>query len=147
MSDKDVEVTLEASDHVKAKIRNFSKEPKTKITFFINTFQEGGFSAIDNVFIEGYKVRNKPSDDVPTYYGDWLTKVKYAQENSLWHYHLGFYDIDCDLSGYKISSEGDLTSQWVIHYQYFSDNHIHIADITPHPPFDLPEEDKLKTSK
>ena len=141
-----MENTLEASDHFKKKLKNFGKEPKNKVTFFMKTFQEGGFPSIDNVTIQGYKVRNKSSEDVPTNDPLWLQKVKYSQDNNLYHYHLGFYGIDCDIEGYRISSEGDLTSQWVIHYQLISHSHIHIADMTPHPISELPSEDKLRSS-
>ncbi|MBM7072825.1 hypothetical protein JQC92_12410 [Shewanella sp. 202IG2-18] len=134
---------LEASEHFKSKFKNFDKEPKSKLTFFIKTFQEGGFNSIDNVIIDGYKIRNKSSDDVPTDDPNWLEKVKYAQEHKLWHYHAGFYDLDCELKGYDISKAGDLTSQWVIHYQKLSENNINIVDVTPHPITELPSEDKL----
>ncbi len=138
-----IENIIDASQHFKGKIQKFSKGPKTRIAKFIDTFQTGGFSAINSVTINGYIVRNKPSDDVPTDDPDWLLKVRYVQEHKLWHFHIGFYDVDCDFEGYKIAPSGDLTSQWVIHYQKFSDNHINIADITPHPPFDLPAKSHL----
>lgn len=134
---------LEATDHFKDKVKKFSREPKKKITTFIQTFQEGGFSAIDNVKINGIKVRNKSSDDVPTSDPQFVSKVKLAQKYNLWHYHAGFYNIDCDFDGYNVSSCGDLTSQWVIHYQLFTENHINIVDVTPHPPFLLPNEEHL----
>ncbi|WP_412500761.1 hypothetical protein [Shewanella chilikensis] len=140
------EFILEASENIKKKIKKFGKKPKARITFFIDEFQRGGFAAIDNVVINGYKVRNKASDEVPKDDPEWLTKVKLAQDNNLWHFHLGFYDIDCDIDGYCISNKGDLTSQWVIHYQKLSDHHIHMVDITPHPPFNLPDEKHLRAS-
>lgn len=138
-----MENKLEATDHFKNKVKNFSREPKKKIVTFMNTFQLGGFSAINNVEIDGYKVRNKSSDNVPTSDHQFIAKVKLAQRYNLWHYHAGFYNINSDIDGYTISDKGDLTSQWVIHYQFFTENHINVVDVTPHPPLLLPDEEHL----
>ena len=45
--------------------------------------------------------------------------------------------------GCMLSPKGDLTSQWVIHYQKFSELHIKAVDISPHPPLELPEKSKF----
>jgi hypothetical protein len=135
---------LETSEILKDKVKKLSKREKGKVFEFFQTFQDGGFTAIDNYFIEGYRVRNKSSDNVRTDDPDFVSKVKFAQKHDLWHFHAGFYDFGYDIEGYEVSSNGELTSQWVIHYQKFSDNHINVADLTPHPPFDLPPEDALK---
>lgn len=130
---------LEVTEHFKSKLRNLSKAPKKKIAFFVKTFQEGGFYAIDDVTIDGRTVRNKKSDNIPSDDPEFIAKVQFAQKHKLWHFHAGFYDLDCDIEGYKISPTGDLTSQWVIHYQKFSKSHINVVDVTPHPPFSLPD--------
>lgn len=136
---------LEASITFKNKLKNFGKQEKKKVTTFINTFQNGGFLAIDNFKIQSFKVRNKRSDDVPTEDPLFVQKVKFALENKLWHFHAGFYSLsNNDIEGYTLSSKGDLTSQWVIHYQKFSDVYIKAVDITPHPPLDLPTEESFK---
>jgi mRNA-degrading endonuclease RelE of RelBE toxin-antitoxin system len=136
---------LEVTDHFKKKARNLAKKPRKKIASFIDIFQTGGFYAIDNVSIDGRIVRNKQSNNIPTSDPDFIKKVSFAQKHKLWHFHAGFYDVDCDIDGYKYSESGDLTSQWVIHYQKFSESHINIVDVTPHPPFSLPDE-KLLTN-
>ncbi|WP_417698054.1 hypothetical protein [Psychromonas sp.] len=141
--------TFEVTDTFKSKLKNFGNAEKKKVVTFITAFQKGGFSAIDNFIIKDdkkeYKVRNKSSDNVRTDDPDFVNKVKFAIDNKLWHFHAGFYAMDAgNIQGYNISERGDLTSQWVIHYQKFTDKHIKAVDITPHPPFDLPKEDALK---
>jgi hypothetical protein len=131
---------IEATGHFTTKAKKLSKAPRKKLASFFNTFQTGGFHAIDNVTIDGRKVRNKSSDNIPSSDPYFVKKVKFAQKYQLWHFHAGFYDVDCDIEGYKYSESGDLTSQWVIHYQKFSDSHINVVDVTPHPPFSLPDE-------
>lgn len=140
-----MEFTLDASNYFKSKLKNFGKAEKKKVLTFMQTFQQGGFNAIDNFTIRGYKVRNKSSDCVPTDDPDFINKVKFAINNKLWHFHAGFYTIDDNnIDGYILSPNGDLTSQWVIHYQKFSDEHIKAVDISPHPPLDLPAETSLE---
>ena len=50
----------------KRKVKNLAKSEWIKVKQFITLFKQGGFRAIDNHFIEGYKVRNKPSTDINT---------------------------------------------------------------------------------
>ncbi|UQV24856.1 MULTISPECIES: hypothetical protein [Vibrio] len=135
---------LETSEMLKDKVKKLGKFEKGKMFEFFQTFEQGGFTAIDNYFVQGHKVRNKASDDVDTNDPDFIAKVKFAQQHSLWHFHVGFYDFGYDLKGYEVSKNGELTSQWVIHYQKFADNHINVADLTPHPPFELPPKEALK---
>lgn len=53
----------------------------------------------------------------------------YAQKYCLWHYHIGI--------PYYVGEFGDMTSEYVLHYQRFEDRII-LVDITSHPPFILP---------
>ena len=108
---------LETSEMLKDKVKKLGKFEKGKVFEFFQTFEQGGFTAIDNYFVQGHKVRNKASDDVDTNDPDFIAKVKFAQQHSLWHFHVGFYDFGYDLKGYEVSKNGELTSQWVIHYQ------------------------------
>lgn len=136
---------LDVSDTFKSKLKNFGNAEKKKVITFITTFQKGGFSAIDNFIIQNYKVRNKSSDNVPKDDPNFIDKVKFAQDNKLWHFHAGFYAMDGNnIEGYTLSNKGDLTSKWVIHYQKFSDVHIKAVDISPHPPLNLPLESALE---
>eukprot|EP01155_Anaeramoeba_flamelloides_P040699 Anaeramoba_flamelloidesc33931_g1_i1.p1 GENE.c33931_g1_i1~~c33931_g1_i1.p1 ORF type:complete len:147 (+),score=14.27 c33931_g1_i1:96-536(+) len=123
---------LDASEVLKKKVKKLGKYEKGKIYEFFEIFQEGGFAAIDNYFIDGHRVRNKASDDVDKDDPDFVEKVKLAQRYDLWHFHVGFYDFGYDIKGYEVSKNGELTSQWVIHYQKFAENHINAVDLTPH---------------
>jgi hypothetical protein len=135
---------LDRSSTFDQKLKGFGKQERKAIfTHFVTTFTEDGFSGLNNYYLDGYLVRNKNSDNVDTDCPDFIEQVKYAQKHSLWHFHAGFYDYSYEIKGYELSQKGDLTSQWVIHYQYFNDNHIKVVDVTPHPPFELPTEDKL----
>lgn len=62
----------------------------------------------------------------------WKNKVEYAQLHQLHHYHIG---IPC----YTASSRGDLTSEYILHYQKISDFEIKLIDLDFHPPFILPK--------
>lgn len=135
---------LDTSEVLKDKLKKLGKAERRKVFDFFQAFEQGGFPAINSYSIQGYIVRNKSSDNVDPNDPDFAAKVKFAQENLLWHFHIGFYDYNYTINGYTLSQNGDLTSQWVIHYQKFADNHINVVDLTPHPPFELPSKDSLK---
>lgn len=82
------------------------------------------------------KGRNKSSDNVPTEDPNWRDKVAYAQKYQLWHYHIGIPD-------YSLANNGDLVSEYLLHY-ILGDDFIKIVDLSPHPPFVLPNIDYLK---
>lgn len=133
-----MEYIVDTLERFEDKFKKFGKPEKKKIIAFINAFQSGGFNAINHYKISHYKVRNKSSIDVPRDDPHFFSKVSFAKKHKLWHFHAGFYDFDCDLEGYVISPKGDLTSQWIIHYQLHSPQHITIVDISAHPPLVLP---------
>lgn len=58
----------------------------------------------------------------------------YAQKHCLWHYHIGIPEY--------VGEYGDMTSEYILHYQRFDDE-IVLIDLDSHPPFNLPKEDKL----
>lgn len=131
---------LEMTIIFKNKVKNFAIAEKRKIRRFIETFLNGGFDAINNYFIQSYKVRNKSSDNIDKNDIDFIEKVKFALHHQLWHYHAGFYNINNEYpidNGYKLSDKSDLVSQWLIHYQKISHSHIILIDIMPHPPLNL----------
>ena len=96
-----------------------------KIILFMQTYMAQGF---DPSVLKGKLVS---SDNVPTSDPDWLKKVRYAQEHKLWHYHIG-------IPFYEDSGKGYLTSEYVVHFQKLSDNHIKLVDFSYHPPMSLP---------
>lgn len=106
---------------------NFPRQDKEKIIAFMAHVKQFGFV--------GLQGRNKSSDDVPTDDPNWLTKVRYAQQHSFWHYHIG-------IPYYSQSASGDLTSEYVLHYRKLADKII-IVGMSPHPPLELPDESDL----
>lgn len=135
-----MEYELELTDYCKDKLKDFPIAAKRKVRKFMDEFLNGGFQAIDNCFIESYKVRNKNSDDVNKNDNDFVEIVKFVLKHKLWHYHAGFYNINNEYpidNGYKLSDKKDLVSQWLIHYQKLSDSHIVLVDIMAHPPVNV----------
>lgn len=135
-----MEYEIETTLIFKDKVKGFAMAEKKKVRRFIELFSNGGFKAIDNYLIQSYKVRNKSSDDVDKDDSNFIEKVKYAIENKLWHYHVGFYNLNNEYpidNGYKLSEKNDLVSQWLIHYRKLSDSHIVLVDIMPHPPLNI----------
>lgn len=58
----------------------------------------------------------------------------YAQKHCLWHYHIGIPQY--------VGEDGDMTSEYIVHYQRFDDE-IVLIDLDFHLPFTLPTEEKL----
>lgn len=103
---------------------NFPKSDQEKIRAFIEHVELYG--------LQGLQGRNKSSDDVPKDDLNWLEKVKYAQENCLWHYHIG-------IPTYVQANNGDWVSEYVLHYQWLVEHDmIRIVDLSAHPPLVLP---------
>lgn len=79
--------------------------------------------------LHGLQGRNKSSAPINPHTKRQQAQFAYAQKHCLWHYHIG---IPC-----YIGKHGDMTSEYVLHYQRFDDG-IVIVDMTAHPPFELP---------
>jgi len=80
--------------------------------------------------------RNKPSWDVPANDPCFITKVDYAKEHNLHHYHVGVPDYD-DVEGTGFGQ----VSQYVLHYQLLKNEFGHVLKVVDYgepPPFDLP---------
>lgn len=112
-------------------LSNFPKSDQLKIKQFADHIRKHGF--------EGLQGRNKSSADVPFDNPNWLAHVNHAQDNKLWHYHIG---IPC----YETSPNGDLTSEYILHY-IRDDEFIVLVDMSAHPPFELPSLDYLAYQK
>jgi hypothetical protein len=115
-------------DEFSKEVKNFPKEDRSKILEFIAHVQQHGFN--------GLKGRNKPSHNVDKNDTDFADKVRYAIENKLHHYHIGIPD-------YTQSPNGDMTSEYILHYVLVCDNEIKIVDMDSHPPFKMPSEKYL----
>ncbi|QFH71005.1 hypothetical protein FR762_15325 [Enterobacter sp. E76] len=106
-------------------VKNFPKDDKEKIFNFIKYVQQNGLSGLEG--------RNKCSDCVDKNDPQFITKVRYAVENNLWHYHIGIVEYDLSYP------HGDRTSEYVLHY--VNNNvipEIKLVDFSGHPPFKLP---------
>ena len=110
-------------------LKHFPQSDRLLINKFIVHIQNFGFTNLEG--------RNKSSDNVYKDDPYFAQKVKYAQENHLWHYHIGILAFDLS------KPFGDRTSEYVLHYQRFSDR-IKIVDYSAHPPFNLPSASYLK---
>ena len=106
----------------KRHFKNFPKSDRQIIFEFIAYVEEHGF--------DGLTGRNKSSADVPFDNPNWLAHVKHAQDNKLWHYHIG-------IPSYELSAIGDYTSEYILHY-IREDEFIVLVDMSAHPPFELP---------
>lgn len=73
--------------------------------------------------------RNKSSIPTNPHTKKQRADFAYAQKHCLWHYHIGLPDY--------MGEFGDMTSQYVLHYQRFDDT-IVLVDLSVHPPFELP---------
>ncbi len=59
-----------------------------------------------------------------------------VKEYNLWHYHIG-------IPNYEQASNGDMVSEYVLHY-IRGEDHIIIVDLDSHPPFNLPSDEYLQ---
>ena len=118
------------------KISYFGKAEKRKIHAILVSAANGHPSLCNYTIPDSnLLVRNKKSDDIPSSDSEFIKKVQYAIDNSLWHIHAGFYNVANDhpiYDGYRISSSNDLVSNWVLHYM-FHDGVICFLYASPHP--------------
>ncbi|WLF84400.1 hypothetical protein [Moraxella sp. ZY210820] len=119
---------VEFTPRFKQYLRNFPETDRQKISAFVTHVQQYGLT--------GLKGRNKNSDNVPTNDPNWSERVAYAQKYQLWHYHIG-------IPNYELSERGDYVSEYILHY-IREEQRIIIVDMSPHPPFQLPDIDYLK---
>lgn len=108
-------------------LKNYPKQDQLKINDFINHVKING--------LECLKGLNKCSDNVPTDDPNWRAKVQQAHKYKLWHYHIG-------IPNYSLSPNGYYTSEYVLHYMLANED-ITIVYMSPHPPFELPDEEFL----
>lgn len=84
--------------------------------------------------LKGLAGRNKSSVPINPHSKKERDNAKIARKHCLWHYHIGV--------PYYVGEHGDMTSEYILHYQRFNDK-IVIVDMTSHPPFTLPSLDNL----
>lgn len=122
-------LTIEYGSLFRKEFGNFPVKDQDAIVEFVEHIQNFGFTNLEG--------RNKSSDNVHKNDPHFAQKVKYARENHLWHYHIGILAFDLS------KPFGDRTSEYVLHYQRFSDR-VKIVDYSAHPPFNLPTASYLR---
>lgn len=115
------------SNKFEQKIEQFDLSVQMAVFEFIAHVEQHG--------LKGLKGRNKSSALVNPHTKRERANFAYAQKYCLWHYHIG---IPC-----YVGSDGDMTSEYILHYQRFDDEIVLIA-LLPHPPFNLPNEQTLQ---
>ena len=110
-------------------LTKFPIEDRKKIYDYVNHIKEFGFENLPGKF--------KKSNDVDTNDPNFLQKTAFANENNLWHYHIGIPAYE------KTKGFGNYTSRYILHYTH-AGNEIKIVDMSDHPPFRLPDIKFLK---
>lgn len=95
-------------------------EQQAVLNFAIHVKQHG---------LRGLAGRNKSSMPTNPRTKKQKARFAYAQKHCLWHYHIGI--------PHYVGDKGDLTSEYILHYQRF-DNEIILVDLATRPPFELP---------
>ncbi|MGR6831319.1 hypothetical protein [Aliivibrio wodanis] len=88
---------------------------------------ESGFQKKGWIYGDLLKARIKDSDQVPKNTENRDVIIKFAQDNKLKHYHIGYEVYTTSLTDEK------LVSNYVIHFQHFGSRHIRLVGIDTHP--------------
>lgn len=90
--------------------------------------------------LAGWRGKIKASWDMPWDYPNRTKLAAHAKANNLWHAHMGAPE-------WKPSQNPDAgyeVSEWVIHFQNFSDQgFIRLLDLGHHDPFRLPDQKEM----
>ena len=114
-------VKVEFSDSFAEQFLHFDDDVRDVIVEFAIYVEHHG--------LKGLQGRNKSSALANPHTKRQQAQFAYAQKHCLWHYHIGI--------PHYIGEHGDMTSEYILHYQRFDDG-IVIVDMTAHPPFELP---------
>lgn len=107
----------------------YSENTLDRIDDFIDHVEENG--------LHGWVGKVGNSRNVPENYDDREAIIEKAEKHSLWHAHLGDPEFkDSRYGNYKVSD-------WVIHFQKFSNYHIKLLDLGYHNPMELPDENLI----
>lgn len=102
-------------------LNTLDEQSQDKIAEFVDYVEQNG--------LRGLQGRNKSSVPINPHTKKQQANSAYAQKHCLWHYHIGIPEY--------VGEYGDMTSEYVLHYQRFNDE-IVLVDLLPHPPFVLP---------
>lgn len=123
--------TLEFSPHFLQKYDEISDVEKDLIDDFVYHFKAHG--------LDGFKGKVAPTDNVPQLDPDRIEKIWWAKRHHLFHAHIG-YPAWCP----SRNPWGTYyTSDFLVHFQKFSKQHIALVDYGSHNPFLIPERKAL----
>lgn len=112
----------------------FSRQTVDKIDDFIEHFEKYNLFGDPLKNHPAWIGKVSPSWNVPDKYPNRELIEAKARANKLWHAHLGDpVFVDTFHGKYKVSD-------WVIHFQRLSDNHIKLLELGYHDPMTLPED-------
>jgi hypothetical protein len=111
---------------------NFDDPQQDAVTNFIALFQQHGLSDFDKY----------PGKMGPSWKNAEPEIEAFTQEYRLWHYHAGYPEFETTIHGKY------LVSDWVLHFQWMSDAHIHLVDMYTHYTYEgnfyLPDKGRLE---
>lgn len=110
------------SDRFAKRYLDFADDVRDIITEFAIYVEKHG--------LRGLQGRNKSSAPTNPHTKREQAQFAYAQKHCLWHFHIGV--------PYYVGEWGDMTSEYILHYQRFDDEII-LLDVVAHPPFVLPK--------
>jgi len=123
--------TVEYSPHFISIFDSLSIAEKELIEEFIFHFTEHG--------LKSFQGKKSPTDNVPHADLNRKAKIDFAKRHRLWHVHIGYTHWNTcrnPLGGYK-------TSEYVVHFQKFSEHLIALVDYNRHNPMLQPRRENL----
>ncbi|HDS1765334.1 hypothetical protein NPS42_03780 [Pseudomonas putida] len=123
--------TVEFSQHFIELFSKLSESEQDLISAFVFHFKEHG--------LKTFQGKKGPTDNVPHADLNRRVKIEFAKKHRLWHAHIGHPQWNpCrnPLGGYK-------TSEYVVHFQKFSDSFIALVDYNKHNPMLQPRREHL----
>jgi hypothetical protein len=112
---------------------------QTFLLYYTDRFSTATVSKIDDFIdyveingLQGWKGKVAPSDRVPLSYPHRQMLIDKARRYNLWHAHIGDPEFKPSINpNYQVS-------EWVIHFQKFSNDHIKLLELDSHNPMSLP---------
>ncbi|WP_236213975.1 hypothetical protein [Metapseudomonas otitidis] len=122
---------VEFSEHFTELYDDLSEAEQELIDDFVFHFREHGLA--------GFKGKRGPTDNVPHIDPDRINKIWWANRHKLWHVHIGYpawRPSRNPLGTYH-------TSDFVVHFQKFSESYIALVDYGSHNPMRMPGRESL----
>lgn len=122
---------VEVGAHFSTLFETLSDEEKTLIEDFVFHFEAQG--------LKTFIGKKSPSDNVPITDPSRAVKIAYAKKHQLWHVHIGYPKWNAS----RNPAGAYQTSNYVVHFQRFNENHIALIDYGSHNPMGLPQKSYL----